>query len=139
MNHALAPEEQNKNSINIEVTTLDIALDGELPAVMKIDVEGYETLVLKGAEKILKQQTLHSVIMELNGSGDRYGFDENKILELMLDHGFKTYSYNPLDRRLLILDGKNLSSGNTLFIRDEPLVTDRLMSAPKVLVNGKWL
>lgn len=139
MNHALAPEEQSESRIDIEVTALDIALNGASPTVMKIDVEGYETPVLQGSENTLKQQTLNSVIMELNGSGGRYGYDEAKILELMFDHGFKTYSYDPLERRLFNLHGKNLRSGNTLFIRDEPFVTDRLVSAPKVLVHGKWL
>ena len=62
--------------------------------------------VLEGAQDTLKKETLHSVILELNGSGSRYGYDESQILEMMFDHGFKTYSYNPLNRTLINLEGK---------------------------------
>ena len=73
-NHALASGEQNENTVSIEVSTLDAVLKDERPVLMKIDVEGYETPVLEGALETLKKQTLHSVIMELNGSGSRFGF-----------------------------------------------------------------
>ena len=136
-NHALASGEQCENIVNVEVTTLDAVLNDESPSLAKIDVEGYETQVLEGAQETLKKETLHSVIMELNGSGSRYGYDESQILELMFDYGFKTYSYNPLDRTLINLEGKNLNSGNTLFIRNKPLVEERLRGAPKVSIHGR--
>lgn len=137
VNHALSSDEQCDNVVTVEITSLDAALGEESPAVMKIDVEGFETPVLDGAQETLKKKSLHSVIMELNGSGSRYGFDESQLLELMLDYGFKTYSYNPLNRELINLKGKNLDSGNTLFIRNKALVEERLMGAPKVSIYGK--
>ena len=135
-NHALASGEQCNNTVIVEVTTLDDFLYGEFPSIAKIDVEGYETPVLEGAQETLKKQTLHSVIMELNRCGSRYGYDESRILEIMFDYGFQTYSYNPLDRTLVNLKGKNLNSGNTLFIRDKSLVEERLRGAPNVSVHG---
>ncbi len=138
-NHALAPDEQSDVAINVEVTSLDDALIVESPTVIKIDVEGFETRVIEGAHETLRKQTLSVVIMELNGLGRRYGFDELRILELMFDCGFKTYAYDPLSRDLISLNGKNLSSGNTLFIRDEGLVKDRVKSARHVLIHGKRL
>lgn len=135
-NHALADQEKPANSVKVEVTTLDTSLRGKSPSLIKIDVEGYETAVLEGAEEVLKSQTLHSVIMELNGSGSRYGYDETRILDLMFDYGFKTYLYDPLDRKLTSLEGKNLFSGNTLFIRDKCFVEERLRSAAPVVING---
>jgi FkbM family methyltransferase len=133
-NHALAPDEQCENKVIVELTSLDAVLHGENPLLVKIDVEGFETSVLQGAQKTLQNQTLNAVIMELNGSGARYGFDESKIIQLMIDNGFKTYSYDPFNRTLINLDGKNLDSGNTLFIRDKTFVENRLRVAPKVTV-----
>ena len=136
-NHALASGEQCDNKVTVEVTSLDTALAGEDPSLIKIDVEGYETPVLEGAQESLKNQTLNAVIMELNGSGSRYGFDESKILRLMHSNGFETYSYNPFTRKLINLEGKNVDSGNTLFIRDKSVVEDRLRAASKVTIFGR--
>jgi len=136
-NHVLATSEQVSSMTTVEVTSLDAALHAESPALIKIDVEGYETAVMEGAQAILAKQSLHSVIMELNGSGERYGFDEVRVLELMFKHGFEAYSYNPLNRSLTNLAGKDLTKDNTLFIRDKSLVMERLRSSAKVSVNGK--
>ena len=136
-NHALASGEQCHNKVSVEVTSLDTALRSEYPSLIKIDVEGYETPVLEGAQEILNNKILNAVIMELNGSGSRYGYDESKILELMFSKGFRAFSYNPFSRALIDLEGKNLDSGNTLFIRNKSFVEDRLRDAPKVTVHGR--
>jgi FkbM family methyltransferase len=135
-NHVLAADETADDTIAVDVTSLDAALDGECPALMKIDVEGYETPVLEGAKETLRKTQLQAVIMELNGSGSRYGFDESRIVELMFGCGFKTYSYEPSERRLVPLEGKNPASGNTLFIQDKSLVGERLRSAASFVVHG---
>ena len=136
LDHVLADGESSESAVMVPVTTLDAALEGEGPAVIKIDVEGFETSVIKGAFRMLENPSLHSVIMELNGSGSRYGFSEDWILAAMADRGFSTYVYEPFARRLLSLDGKNNASGNTLFIRDLAGVEKRLASAPRVSVAG---
>lgn len=136
-NHALASGEQCASKVAVEVTSLDTALRGEAPSLIKIDVEGYETPVLEGSQEVLKNQALNAVIMELNGSGTRYGFDESHILDLMISHDFGSYSYDPFSRTLISLEGKNLNSGNTLFIRNRAFVEDRLRAAPKVIILGR--
>ncbi len=136
-NHVIASQEQSNHAINVRMCALDDALRNKSPALLKLDVEGYEAAALQGAQETLKKPSLHSVIMELNGSGNRYGFSESRILEMMFDHGFKTYSYNPLNRSLINLNGKNLASGNTLFIRDYSLVLENLASSPKIRVLNK--
>lgn len=135
--HVLASGEQSDNTITAEASKLDTVLEDETPTLIKIDVEGYELPVIEGASKTLEKQALHSVIMELNEAGNRYGFDETKLLGMMFDYGFKTYSYDPLDRTLVNLQGKNLKSSNTLFIRNKPFVLDRLKNSPMIVVNGK--
>lgn len=90
--------------------------------------------VLRGANRTLYEPGLKAVVMELNGSGARYGYDETEILKLMRDHGFETFSYDPFSRGLIDINGKNSSSGNTLFVRDLESVSARLHAAEKVSV-----
>jgi FkbM family methyltransferase len=134
-NHALTANETGLASIRVPVHTLDSILAAESPSLMKIDVEGYETKVLEGAAETLAKPSLHSIIMELNGSGARYGFDENKILEKMRDYGFVTYDYDPFRRELRPLGGKNNANGNTLFIRNADALKEKLASAPRMTVG----
>lgn len=135
-NHALAEGEESTSAIDVDVVPLD-ALDFEVPALMKIDVEGYETLVLQGAKGVLGSPALHSVIMEMNGSGRHYGFNDSDILKRMQEHGFRTYSYDPYSRRLTALEGCNPESGNTIFIRDLTRVAPLLVGAEKIRALGQ--
>lgn len=118
MNHVAADSERATDVVKVKVLSLDKILDGESPSMLKIDVEGFETPVIRGAHETLNNKSLHSVIMELNGSGSRYGFSENTILNTMKDYGFSTYTYEPFSRELKSLEGKNNLSENTLFIRN---------------------
>lgn len=137
MNHALADGEIAQQATSVQIIKLDDILRDKEPSLIKIDVEGYETPVLKGAAETLSKPSLHSVIMELNGSGSRYNYEESKLLQMMLDHGFETYGYDPFRRALEKLEGKSRESGNTLFIRNLDHVEAMLRSAPKVALLGK--
>lgn len=137
VNHAIVDGESHINTVDVEVTTLDDALRGENPYLVKIDVEGYESAVLQGAVETLGRKGLQCLIMELNGSGNRYNFEESRILESMLDLGFQRYSYDPLSRGLRNLGYDNPSSANTLFIRDKSEVLERIANAPLVSVLGR--
>lgn len=139
MNHAVAPGESHAKTITVEVTTLDTAIGDQNPTIAKIDVEGYETEVLAGGQRTLANPALRSIIMELNGRGNNYGQKESAILESIIKLGFHPYSYDPFKRQLAPLDGKNVQSGNTLFIRDLPFVESRIRTAPKIFVNGAEL
>ena len=58
------------DSIEIPVVKLDDELKEVdfIPTVMKIDVEGFEFFVLKGADKLLSNTKLNVIIIELNKS-----------------------------------------------------------------------
>jgi FkbM family methyltransferase len=135
-NHVVSDDEAPSDVVRVEALPLDAILEGEFPSILKIDVEGFETPVLEGARATLRRESLHSVIMELNGSGSRYGFDEDRILETMRGHGFSAYTYEPFSRKLRRLPEKNAESGNTLFIRDEKAIRERIERSPRVSVGG---
>ena len=137
MNHVV--DAHGPNTIRVRVSPLDAIVKDRRPSVLKIDVEGFETRVLAGAGATLSHSSLHSVIMELNGSGARYGFDEQNILDTMEKLGFSPYRYEPFARLLQRSEGGKSRSGNTLFVRDLDLVQRRIGIAPPVTVDGAQL
>jgi FkbM family methyltransferase len=136
VNHVLGAAESDIASTKIAVNTLDEMLGESRPTVIKIDVEGFETRVIDGAAKALSRDTLLAVVMELNGSGERYGFDESTLHARMLGYAFRPFTYSPFTRQLLSLEGKKSTSGNTLYIKNLERVQERLVSAQTFTVLG---
>lgn len=129
VNHVVADSEQVDNVVEVPVVTLNELLENQEPLLIKIDVEGFEANVIAGADKVFFKLSLLAVIMELNGSGERYGFDEDPLHEKMLSFGFRSYSYSPFERQLVSLNGKKSNSGNTLYVRNVDEVICRLKGA----------
>lgn len=66
--HELYPQTRAKQVTNVQLTTLDIALKEEIvrmkrEILLKIDVQGFENRVLRGAKQILK--ACHACIVEV--------------------------------------------------------------------------
>ena len=69
VNHVVLEPNGGESSCDVPVVTLDGALAGKEPSLIKIDVEGFETAVVSGGPATLARPTLRAVLMELNGSG----------------------------------------------------------------------
>jgi FkbM family methyltransferase len=141
-NHVLAAAElegSHGGFAAVAATTLDSALEGLGPVIIKIDVEGFETEVLAGADSTLRNPTLIAVLIELNGSGARYGFDEHALHERFLTHGFTPARYDPLRRDLTDVGGGPGTSGNTLYVRDIDEARRRVASARRYSIRGVLL
>lgn len=136
VNHVATSEDAFSATCTTRVTTLDVLLADETPVVMKIDVEGYETRVIDGALNILEKPSLLAVIMETNGSGKRYGFDEAVLHKRMGISGFTAFSYSPPNRELAELATPN-SQGNTIWVREPTEVRRRIVAAPFFSVAGR--
>lgn len=133
VNHVATEDE--KGTVDVKVDTLDSIISDQNPALLKIDVEGFETEVLNGAKKTLNTKELKAVIIELNGSGDRYGYDENKIYQKFIEHGFKAFTYNPILRELKEIS--TYGNHNTIFIRDEQFVKNRIENSRKIKIGSR--
>jgi FkbM family methyltransferase len=122
------------NVIDVQISVLD-ELTLPPPTVIKIDVEGFEWEVLNGGKLTLENGKLQAIIIELNGSGRRYGFKDEDIDILLKGYGFKPYTYDPFNRELISLD--NYTSHNTIYIRNSPEVSGKLKKGNSVrLSNG---
>lgn len=126
-NHVKATNE-TENSVTVPMTTLDHELAATPATLLKVDVEGFETEVFGGAENTLKNPVLQAVIVERNGSGNRYGYDEEALHAQIRSHGFKPCGYAPFARQLRPLH--NSESGNIIYIRDHAVAEARLRTAP---------
>ncbi|HEV2443846.1 MAG TPA: FkbM family methyltransferase [Steroidobacteraceae bacterium] len=135
-NHVVAESTGSNATVRVAVTTLDIALAKRAPTILKIDVEGYETRVLEGADQTLRSPALRAVLMELNGSGARYGFDDRHLHERMLRYDFAPAEYDPQRRELRRREWHGSSEGNVLYVRDMDSLRARLAAAPRRPLHG---
>jgi FkbM family methyltransferase len=122
INHVVAGGELGEP---IDVVKLD---DEPLLAehcIMKIDVEGFEARVIDGAERLLRR--VAAVVLELNGSGVRYGMSDSDVDRRMRLQGFASYEYDPVARSLAERPPRR--SGNTLYVRDLAEVVERVRAA----------
>jgi FkbM family methyltransferase len=133
MNHVAT--ETDTDTIQVPVDALDTILENEEdPVLLKIDVEGFETHVLSGASNTLARKKLKAVIIELNGSGEKYGYDERKLHEQLLGNDYRPYHYNPFERDLKPIE--SFGTHNTIYIKDIDFVSDRVKTAEKIKIRN---
>jgi FkbM family methyltransferase len=129
--------EDYKNSVRVPVLSLDSIVSNREPIAIKIDVEGYEKHVLDGGSTILNKDKLKVLILELNRSGEKFGISDEELYSKVIDLGFTPYSYNVLDRKLVKLQSYNKHKFNTIFVRDEEFISNRLKNSSSVKVKNK--
>ena len=124
--------EKSDESIEVDVDTLDNLIKNEFPVLIKIDVEGFETDVLNGAKDTLSNLELKAIIIELIGLGEKYGFDETEVRNILSETGFCPYEYNPMERSLTKIN--SITTDNTIYIRDIDFVSNRIKEAKTIKI-----
>ena len=108
----IVKENQIKNKYNLFGTSIDNLILNQIltvPNYIKIDVDGIEHLILKGAENLLKNKNLKELSIELNPTYvKQYDFINNYLKE----NNFKKVA--SLNRRLLIDKNYKLKSNETV-------------------------
>ena len=96
---------------------------------LSLDTEGYEYNILKGANKILNQGKIIAIIIEINGSGAKYGFNDNDIHIELKKYGYYPIKYDPLTKKISKIIDQN--DNNYIFIKDSIKVTERVSKSSK--------
>lgn len=130
---ATAPTHEGdlSDSAEVEVVRLDDhdLLRGQIGRILlKVDVEGYETEVMAGAQGLLADGRLIGVIIEINGSGNAFGHSDQQIIDQLHDVGLTEVSYDPISRELR--EGTTTEQ-TRIFIRDLDEVRRRVVSADR--------
>lgn len=123
----------------ILVGTLDSVLREKSPTLIKVDVEGFEPEVLRGARETLRKQSLLALIVEINGSYQRYGRSLEDVIVPLTDAGFRSFSYDPRGRRIAEIPGVHSRLGNTIYVRDISAVEKRLSTAHHFSIANTFL
>jgi hypothetical protein len=108
---------------------LDALMDRASHPIMmvKMDVEGYEEEVLRGAQALLANDRLKIIDLE---------WPTPSIRQTLTRHNFRAAYYDPFSRQLQQEQGNTFSSNNSLFVRDWDFVSARLAAANKIEVLG---
>lgn len=116
----------------VQQRRLDDIADNREARALKLDVEGYEMHVLRGAPRILADPALKAVMVEINGLIERYGETVDGIRAHLNGHGFAPMAYDPATRQL-----KPGGELDEMFVRDLDFVGERVRSAPPFELFGK--
>ena len=104
------------------------SFNGE-PVFIKMDVEGYEEEVLRGAQTVLESESLQAIELESVTRNSQ---------TMLWKHQFAQVFYDPF-KRVLSREPIRLRGSNALFVRDFSLVNDRIKCSPPIRVLNNLL
>ncbi len=121
---AMSPRE----GIPVAAVSLDSYFESRQPPVyVKVDVEGYEEAVVRGASSLMHRNFPLVWQLELGGLGNCYGYSEAFICDKLLSHGYQFCRYNADHGRLVPLDEEDgHHEDNVLAVRDLSEVDARI-------------
>lgn len=84
----LTPDVESVRALPLDQLARDYSV--EQVGVMKLDVEGAEHIVLKGAQRLLEEQRIRHLLVEISPvSARRQGLAEDAVATLLTAHGYR--------------------------------------------------
>lgn len=137
-NRVMDPEEDISDSIEVAVHALDDVVS-DTPRILKIDTEGFEGEVLAGARGLLARDEPMALIIEMNGSGERFGFSDRILDESIRNAGFEEAFYDPFNRCLTKRPKPHTTRGNAIYVRGWDFFVARVCASRPYLVLGRLI
>lgn len=112
---------RDSETLEVDVIAVDelVARTGLAPNAVKIDVEGFELPLLRGAADLLSNTV--AIIIELNGNGKKYGHSDRDVHNLLVDAGFGCFDYLPESRGLRPRSEPHEDRFNSLYLKLDKL------------------
>lgn len=126
LNRLARPEEAGTGEVT--VTTLDVLCGDAVPAVVKIDVEGAELEVLRGAERVLANSPPPVVLLEMiDDNLSTFGRSRSDVAGFLKARGYALFEYDAGARRYDSWDDASPSRmGYVVAVRDAERLRTRL-------------
>lgn len=109
----------------VQMSTLDRMSNYEVPILLKVDVEGFNSEVVAGGSATLASENLKAIIMEW----------PSDVYDILVSLGFSSLRYDPLNRGFEEYSDQERQP-NTLFIRNSSFVESRVAGARNFGVLG---
>lgn len=122
--------------MEIPVIIIDSITTDNVPILIKIDVEGFESRVLNGMTELLTNRALKAIIIEISDSAE-YGGADAQCHQILTAGGFTPYKYDPFTHNLTAI--KNFKSENVIYCRDIDMINNRLQNASAIEIMGELI
>ncbi|MEX0643452.1 MAG: FkbM family methyltransferase [Pirellulales bacterium] len=87
------------DAVRVPVKSMDELIQCKA-TICKIDVEGYELEVLRGAKTTIARGLLPVMVLEINGSSRRYGRDDSELKQFLDTAGYRLGNYDVESNRI---------------------------------------
>lgn len=91
-NPEISDERGRPELIDVEISTLDVELEGQKPVAIKVDVEGAELAVLQGGRRVFEEHRPLLVLEHVAGTAELYGASSLELWELLGDMGYVVFT-----------------------------------------------
>jgi FkbM family methyltransferase len=120
--------EGDRDAQIVPIRRLDDILRSDEPAIMKIDIEGFEEQALSGAARTLAKPSLWAIEAETVTP---------RAEEILHAAGFEKFAFDPTRRNFR--KSEVATGSNSLFVRNLAFVAERCMTAPARRYRGRAL
>ena len=124
----VAGEEAPPGDAWVRAESLDSLLTSETPIAAKVDVEGFELHVLRGATALLKAHRPAAWLIEWNECARRYGATQRDLWQLVTSTGGRIGRYSVEGNEVVSLHLDHEWPANVVIVMEDGFVRDRLRS-----------